>query len=106
MFYSEPILLQAFLNDPSTINFLLLGAMMAVFWLFIIRPQSKKQKEQSSFISDLEKGDQVVTASGILGKITKIEDEIITLEVSSRVYLRVTKNAISKEMTDTVYVPA
>ena len=106
MFYSEPILLQAFFNDPSTINFLLLGAMMAVFWLFIIRPQSKKQKEQSSFVSDLEKGDQVVTASGILGKITKIEEEIITLEVSSRVYLRVTKNAISKEMTDTVYVPA
>ena len=51
----------------------------------------------------LEKGDDVVTSSGILGKINKIEDEIITLEVGSKTYIRVTRNAISKEMTDSVY---
>jgi preprotein translocase subunit YajC len=51
----------------------------------------------------LEKSDEVVTASGILGKITKIEEDIITLEVGSKVYIRVTRNAISKELTDSVY---
>jgi preprotein translocase subunit YajC len=51
----------------------------------------------------LEKGTEVVTASGIIGKITKMEDDIITLEVGTKVYIRVTRNAISKEMTESVF---
>ncbi len=105
MFYIEPILLQSSAGGGA-INFLFLGAMLLIFWLFLIRPQAKKQKQQRQFVEGLEKGDQVVTASGILGKITKIENNIITLEVASKVYLKVTKTAVSKEMTDAVYVPA
>ena len=77
-----------------------------VFWLFFIRPQAKKQKQQTNFVNDLEKGDDVVTASGILGKINKIEDNIITLEVGTKNYIRVTRNAISKEMTEAIYSPS
>lgn len=84
-------------------NLLFLGAMILIFWLFLIRPQAKKQKEQKKFMEALKQNDQVVTASGILGRISKIEDEIITLEVGNKVYIRVTKNAISKEMTDAIY---
>ena len=54
-------------------------------------------------MDSLQKGDDVVTASGMLGKINKMEENIITLEVGSKVYIKVTKNAISKEMTDAVY---
>lgn len=74
-----------------------------VFWAFFIRPQNKKQKEQTAFIDEIQKGDDVVTASGILGKINKIDGNVITLEVGTKNYIRVTRNAISKEMTEAVY---
>ncbi|GDX45311.1 hypothetical protein LBMAG24_06380 [Bacteroidota bacterium] len=68
----------------------------------MIRPQAKRQKEQKLFQESLDKNKDVVTSSGILGRISKIEDSIVTLEVSPKVYIRVTKNAISKELTENV----
>jgi len=91
------ILLQ---SSAGTLNFVFLGAMLLIFWLFLIRPQAKKQREQRTFMEGLKVEDEVVTNGGILGKIYKIENDIITLEVSNKTYLRVTKNVISKEMTD------
>ncbi|GJM32646.1 MAG: preprotein translocase subunit YajC [Saprospiraceae bacterium] len=99
--YLDVLLLQA--GGSPTTSFLFLGAMVLIFWFFIIRPQTKRQKEQNNFVQAMEKGDDVVTTSGILGKINKIEDDIITLEVGTKVYLRVTKSSISKEMTDALY---
>lgn len=94
---SEILFLQA--AGPGWVNMVFLVAMIAIFWLFMIRPQQKKQKEQTTFLDALEKGEEVVTASGIIGRINKIEDQIVTLEVGVKTYIRVTKNAISKEMT-------
>ncbi len=91
------ILLQ---SGAGTLNFIFLGAMLLIFWLFLIRPQAKKQREQRAFMDGLKVDDEVVTNGGILGKIYKIESNIITLEVSNKTYIRVTKNVISKEMTD------
>ncbi|MCL4157697.1 UNVERIFIED_CONTAM: hypothetical protein GTU68_011736 [Idotea baltica] len=76
--------------------------MFLIIYFFMIRPQTKRQNEQKKFMAALEKGDDVVTSSGILGKINKIEDEIITLEVGTKTYIRITKSAISKEMTDSL----
>lgn len=73
---------------------------MVVFYFFMIRPQQKRQKEQNTFSDSLEKGKEVVTASGIIGKINKIEDNVITLQIANGVFIRVTKNSISKEMTE------
>ncbi len=103
--YLDVLLLQAAGGSPTT-SFLFLGAMILIFWFFIIRPQTKKQKEQNTFLQSLEKGDEVVTASGIIGKINKMEDEIVTLEVATKVFLRVTKGSINKEMTDALYAKA
>jgi preprotein translocase subunit YajC len=75
-------------------------AMFAVFFFFIIRPQMKRQKEQQSFADSIEKGRDVVTASGIFGKITKIDGQIVTLQIADKVLIRVTKGSISKEMTE------
>jgi preprotein translocase subunit YajC len=72
-------------------------------YFFMIRPQQKKQKEQTSFAKNLAKNDEVVTNSGVLGRISKIEEDIITLEVGSKVYIRVLRNAISKDLTDSIY---
>lgn len=81
-------------------NLVFIGAMILIFWLFLIRPQQKRQKEQKAFMDSLQKGDEVVTASGIIGRINKIEDNVITLEVASKTYIRITRSAVSKEMTD------
>ena len=73
---------------------------MVVFYFFMIRPQQKRQKEQNSFADSLEKGKDVVTASGMIGKINKIEGSVVTLQVANGVFIRVTKSSISKEMTE------
>lgn len=95
------ILLQA--GGSGTFNLIFFGAMLLIFWLFLLRPQAKRQREQKNFLGSLDRGDEVVTASGMLGRINKIEDEIITLDVGNKVFIRVTKNAISKELTDAVF---
>jgi preprotein translocase subunit YajC len=97
------ILLQAGATGSSSwINLIFIVSMFLVFWLLMIRPQAKRQKEQKLFQESLDKNKDVVTSSGILGRISKIEDSIVTLEVSPKVYIRVTKNAISKELTENV----
>jgi preprotein translocase subunit YajC len=97
------IFLQGGGGNGGMFNLLFFGLIIAVFWLFIIRPQSKRQKEQTRFGSTLEKGKDVVTASGMLGKINKIEGDVITLEVGTKTFIKVMKSAISKEMTDSLY---
>ncbi len=90
-------------GNAGLIQMLFFGAIIMVFWLFILRPQSKRQKEQAKFSDSLEKGQEVVTASGMLGRVNKIEGDIVTLEVGTKSYIRVTKSAVSKEMTEGVY---
>ncbi len=79
---------------------------LVVFYFFMIRPQMTKQKAQTSFADSLEKGKEVVTASGIIGKINKIDGGVITLEVANGTFIRVIKSAISKEMTEAFAVKA
>lgn len=84
-------------------NLIFFALLFVVFYFFLIRPQAKKQKEQSKFVESMQKGDEVVTGSGIIGRINKLEDEVVTLEVGSKVFIRVIKSAISKEMTESVF---
>ena len=84
----------------SMLTPLFMGAMILVFWLFMIRPQAKKAKQQKTFISDLKKGDKVVTIAGIHGTINKInEDGTLSLEVSPGSYLKIEKSTVSMEMS-------
>jgi preprotein translocase subunit YajC len=77
----------------------LFAIMIAIFYFFFIRPTTKKQKEQETFLTTLEKGKEVVTSSGIVGKITKIDDKEITLQVSEKTFVRMTKGSVSNELT-------
>lgn len=90
---------------PEWTNMVFFGIIILIFWLFLIRPQAKKAKKQKNFMEELEKGDEVVTASGIIGRINKLEDDIVTLEVGSKVFIRMTKTAISQEMTESLFSP-
>jgi len=81
-------------------QFIFLGLMIVVFWLFFIRPQAKKAKQQKSFIDNLNRGDKVVTIAGIHGSINKInEDGTISLEINPGSYIKIEKSAISMEWT-------
>ena len=83
-------------------NLLFFALIFVVFYFFLIRPQARKQKEQAKFVGNMQKGDEVVTGSGIIGRINKLEDDIVTLEVGSKIFIRVLKSSISKEMTESV----
>lgn len=94
-----------FMGDPKQggggmINLVMMGAIILVFWLFMIRPQAKKAKEQKKFIENMNKGDKIVTIAGIHGTINKInEDGTLQLEVSPGSYIKIEKSAISQEWT-------
>lgn len=90
-------------GGPSGLgNLVFFGAIIAVFYLFMLRPQIKKQKQQTEFSIALKKGDEVVTNSGIIGKINKMEDNYVILE-SSKSFIKVLKTAVSKEMTEQLH---
>ena len=83
-------MLQAQSQEGGWMTLVMFGAMFAVFYFFMIRPQAKKQKEQKKFEEALEKGADVVTTSGMVGKINKIEDQFVTLEIATKVYVQFT----------------
>ena len=93
------VFLQA--GSSSIIGMLPLLLMFVIMYFFFIRPQVKKQKDQNNFMSNIKKGDEVVTSSGIIGKIDAISGDEVTLQADSKTFLRFTKGAISREMTDT-----
>lgn len=87
-------------GGSQMVSFLMMGAIILVFWLFMIRPQAKKAKEQKKFVENMQKGDKIVTIAGIHGTINKInEDGTIQLEISPGSYLKIEKSAISMEWT-------
>ena len=74
--------------------------MIVVFWLFFIRPQARKAKQQKGFIENLQKGDKVVTIAGIHGVINRVnEDGTISLEFNPGRYIKLEKSAISMDWT-------
>ncbi|MEE9553217.1 MAG: preprotein translocase subunit YajC [candidate division Zixibacteria bacterium] len=75
--------------------FLMFGLIIAVMYFFMIRPQQKKEKQRQKMISELKKGDRVLTSSGIFGTIWGIKDNIIVLKVDDDVKMEFLKTAIS-----------
>lgn len=93
-------LLAADPKQGGTVQLIMMGAIILVFWLFMIRPQAKKAKEQKKFIDNLQKGDKIVTIAGIHGVVNKInEDGTLQLEVTPGSYLKIEKSALSMEWT-------
>ena len=100
------ILLQAGTQSPTSMMFIL-GAMILVFWLFMIRPQAKKAKQAKEFQQNLQKGAKVVTIAGIHGTINKVNDDnTIMLETSPGSYIKIEKSAISIEWSQALNKPA
>ena len=78
---------------------IMFGAIFLIFYLFMIRPQMKKQKEQRLFRESLEKGNKIVTIGGIHGKIAEVKENVVVIEVEGGQRLKVEKAAIAKEFS-------
>ncbi|MCX9147498.1 preprotein translocase subunit YajC [Erythrobacter sp. WG] len=76
---------------PAWISFLPIIGMIAIFWLLIIRPQMKRQKEHQEKIAAVKKGDQVVTAGGLVGKVLKVDETYAELELGPNVRVKAVK---------------
>lgn len=87
------VLLQA--QGGGDYSFLIMMvAIFAIMYFFMIRPQNKKQKEIQNFRKNLEVGQEVITAGGIYGKVKEIEDTLVVLEIASGVKIKIDKNSI------------
>ncbi|MCC6307891.1 MAG: preprotein translocase subunit YajC [Chitinophagaceae bacterium] len=94
-------------NSSNIMSLIFLPLMILVFWLFFIRPQSKRAKNQKKFIEEIGKGDKIVTIAGIHGTINKVnEDGTLQIEVSPGSYLKIEKSAISMDWTAALNKPA
>ena len=83
--------------DPLASLILPIG-LVILFYFFLIRPQSKRAKEHRKMVSELQKGEEVITSGGILGKIVELKDDFIVLEIAKDVNLTVQRSAVQNIM--------
>ena len=82
--------------QDSLLTFLPMVAIFVVFYFLLIRPQQKKQKEARAMLAALNKGDEIVTAGGIVGRISKLNDQYATIEVAPNTEMVVQRGAIAQ----------
>ena len=83
------------MNCAARQPIIMLGVFFLIFWFFLIRPQMKRAKEHRELLSQLAKGDEVLTSGGILGRIDALTDLYVTIEIADNVRIRVQKQSIS-----------
>ena len=79
---------------PEWTSFLPLVVIFVLFWFMLIRPQMKQAKEQRRMLEALQKGDEVITAGGIVGKVTKVGDAYVSIEIAPEVSINVQKQTV------------
>jgi preprotein translocase subunit YajC len=72
--------------------------LIVLFYFFLIRPQTKRAKEHKTMVDGLQKGDEVVTQGGILGKITQVSENFVTVEIARDITIQVQKHAVTALM--------
>jgi preprotein translocase subunit YajC len=87
-------------NQSPIPSFIFLLLIIVVFYLFMIRPQMKRQKELKTYRESLQKGDKIITTGGIYGKVTDVKDTTVTVEIADKVLVKIDKSAVLKDNTD------
>jgi len=77
---------------------LFFGSIIAIWWFLVIRPQTKSAQKHAAMVAALKKGDQVVTASGIFGKVASVEEGVAVLEISKGVKIRVVRDKVARHV--------
>jgi preprotein translocase subunit YajC len=93
-------------GTDTLFSLLPLVLMFVVLYFIMIRPQMKKQKEHKAMIEALAKGDEVVIAGGVMGRVAKLGDSYLHVEVSSGVELQVQRGAVIQVLPKGTYSPA
>jgi preprotein translocase subunit YajC len=88
-------------QPPAWMQFLPFVAMGFIFWFLILRPQMRQQKEHRTRIAAIKKGDQVVTAGGLVGKVLKVDDTYADLELGTNVKVKAVKSTIADIVSPT-----
>jgi preprotein translocase subunit YajC len=82
-------------EPPAWLTFMPFIGMAVIFWFLILRPQMRQQKAQREKIASLKRGDQVLTAGGFIGKITKVDEQYVEVELAPNVKVKALKSTIS-----------
>jgi preprotein translocase subunit YajC len=82
-------------QNGSLLGFLPLIVIFVLFYFLLIRPQSKKQKEHRAMVDALSSGDEVITGGGVLGKVTDVGEQFVTVEIASNVLVKVQKHTVA-----------
>nr|VFK41085.1 MAG: protein translocase subunit yajC [Candidatus Kentron sp. SD]VFK46838.1 MAG: protein translocase subunit yajC [Candidatus Kentron sp. SD]VFK79142.1 MAG: protein translocase subunit yajC [Candidatus Kentron sp. SD] len=85
-------------TDAGFVTFLPMILLFALLWFLLIRPQQKRAKEHKNMVGALSKDDEVVTSGGVLGRITHLNDNFVTLEVAENVGVTVQRHAVTSLM--------
>lgn len=83
-------------GPPAWATFLPIAGMIAIFWFLLIRPQMRQQKEHRERVGAVKKGDQVVTAGGLVGKVVRVDDEYAEIEIAQGVRVKAVKTTIGE----------
>ena len=81
-------------ENAGLLNLLFIGGFVLIFYFLLIRPQNKRRKEHQALVTGLSKGDEIVTAGGIVGQINKVEDDFVKVQVGENVEMRIQKSAV------------
>ena len=90
-------------NQPGFEGMLFPLGILVFFYFLFIRPQSKRNKEQKQMLAALDKGSEVVTTGGILGKVADLDDNFVKLEVAENSFIQVQRHAIANMMPKGTY---
>lgn len=94
------ITMQAAEGSNPYMSFIMLALIIVVFYMFMIRPQMKRQKELRKFQEALQKGDKVIVAGGVFGKVADVKEDHILVEISDNVRIKVAKSTVLRDSSD------
>ncbi|MGH8477527.1 MAG: preprotein translocase subunit YajC [Methylococcales bacterium] len=90
-------------EDPGILGLAFPLVILVVFYVLFIRPQQKRAKEHKSLVSSLNRGAEVVTTGGLLGKVVDLDENFVRIEVSENTFVQVQRNAIASLMPKGTY---
>lgn len=96
--YADQVAAQSAAQPELISQLMIFGGIFLIFYLLFIRPQNKKMKEHKAMVAALKKGDEILTNGGVLGKITGVHENFVSIEVSKEVNLNIQRDAIASLM--------
>lgn len=100
MFFIQPAYAQAAAGGSGfdIMSMLPLLAIFVIFWFLILRPQQKKMKEHQAMLNAIEVGDEIITQGGIAGRVRKVGEQFMTLEIANNVEIQVQRSAVGAKL--------